>query len=188
MNAATADRVQHAGEGHRVIVGIDPGYRSTGYGVISHDGEHSRCLHHGHLTLTHTALHHRLHEIFNCVRKLLREYKPQTLAVEEVFLARNPAIAIKLGHARAAAIVATVDSDVMVAEYATRSIKLALTGVGTADKAQVAYMVRHLLGMDTAPEGDAADALAVALCHVCSQSNLQDSVQWQRQLRGRVRV
>lgn len=152
-------------DSHTVIMGLDPGYRRTGYGVIDYDGERARCLDCGYIDLQNKDLALRLRVIFESVRVLIDKFAPQVFAVEEVFLARNPSIAFKLGHARAAAIVAAAVSDIRVVEYSARTIKLALTGVGAADKAQVAYMVAQLLNMPKPPEGDDTDALAAALCH-----------------------
>lgn len=152
------------GEGF-LVMGVDPGYRCTGYGMISHDGERSRCVYRGQLELGDEELAARLHRIFEHTRRLLTQYRPDVLVVEEVFLVRNPSIALKLGHARAAVILAAADANVVLAEYATRAVKKALTGRGSADKDQVAYMVCQLLDMEDAPGADVADALGLALCH-----------------------
>lgn len=107
----------------------------------------------------------RLGVIFSGIRDLLREYQPDQVAVESVFVSRNPSSALKLGQARGAAISAVVSEGLKIAEYSPRSVKQALVGRGAADKSQVQHMVCVLLQLREALEEDAADALAVALCH-----------------------
>jgi crossover junction endodeoxyribonuclease RuvC len=148
-----------------VIVGVDPGYQYTGYGVISYDGERGCCLCQGTLDLRKLNIAMRLRTVFERISMLVDEFKPVALAVEDVFMARNASIAFKLGQVRATAIVAAALADVQVVEYAPRSIKQTITGVGAAEKSQVAYMTSKLLDLQEEPEGDAADALAIALCH-----------------------
>ncbi len=147
------------------ILGIDPGSRVTGYGVIDSDGRRSRHVADGCIRIEPVALAERLGTIYRGVLAVVERYQPQTLAVEEVFLSRNPSSALKLGHARGAAICAGVSRALPVAEYSARAVKLAVVGLGAADKAQVQHMVCRLLGLVEAPPEDAADALAVALCH-----------------------
>jgi crossover junction endodeoxyribonuclease RuvC len=108
----------------------------------------------------------RLGIIYRGVSELIDQFNPTELAIEEVFLARDPSSAIKLGQARGVAIAAAVAADLPVHEYAARRVKQALVGTGRGSKEQVAHMVRILLKLPGAPQADAADALAIALCHV----------------------
>lgn len=152
------------------ILGIDPGSRVTGYGVIDSDGRSSRHVASGCIRLGGDDLPARLGRIFEEVGLLVREHAPEVLAVEQVFVARNAASALILGHARGAAITAGVQAGLEVFEYTPRAIKQAVVGSGAADKAQVQHMMRMLLGMANALASDAADALAVALCHAHTRS------------------
>lgn len=108
----------------------------------------------------------RLGTIYRGVRELIEQFQPSEVAIEEVFLAKNPASALKLGQARGVAIAAAVASELPVSEYAARRVKQSIVGSGRASKEQVAHMVRVLLRLPGAPQADAADALAIALCHV----------------------
>lgn len=143
------------------ILGLDPGSRSTGIGVID-DG---KLVHMEVLRLGDGPMPERLERIFAGVRSVIATHKPLVAAVEEVFLSRNPQSAIKLGQARGAAICAAVEAGLEIHEYATRLVKQAIVGRGGADKGQVQHMVRVLLGVRGELPEDAADALAVALCH-----------------------
>ena len=147
------------------ILGIDPGSRITGYGVIDCDGGHSRYVASGCVRIPDGPLPGRLKVIFESVRELIADYDPAQLAVEQVFVNRNPDSALKLGQARGAAICAGVLHDLPVSEYSPREIKLAIVGRGGAEKGQVQHMVMALLELSRCPQADAADALAVALCH-----------------------
>jgi len=147
------------------ILGIDPGTRITGYGIIDSDGHRNIHVESGCIRLANTSHPERLKIIFNSIRELIALHAPQELAVEEVFVHNNAAAALKLGQARGAAISACVVDDLPVGEYSPRSIKQAVVGSGKADKNQVQHMVRVLLNLAEAPQADAADALAVALCH-----------------------
>jgi len=143
------------------ILGLDPGSRVTGIGII--DGE--RLIEAQQLQLGDGEMPDRLGRIFSGVSAVIERWAPDAVAVETVFVNRNPAAAIKLGQARGAAICAAVRAELPVFEYAPRLIKQAVVGSGAADKAQVQHMVRVLLKSDRAYGADAADALAVALCH-----------------------
>lgn len=152
------------------ILGIDPGSRVTGYGLIDSDGRSSRHVASGCIRLGTGDLPPRLGRIFAEVAALVAEYAPEVLAVEQVFVAKNAASALTLGHARGAAITACVQAGLEVFEYTPRAVKLAVVGSGAADKAQVQHMMRMLLGLAKSPASDAADALAVALCHAHTNS------------------
>ena len=152
------------------IIGIDPGSRVTGYGLIDSDG--SRLIHvdSGCIRAGDGDMAARLRRIYEGVGSLLSQWHPDELAVERVFLSHNADSALKLGQARATAICASFRLDLPVHEYAARSVKQAVVGTGGADKDQVAHMIKALLSMDTGPRGDEADALAVAVCHAHSRS------------------
>jgi len=144
------------------ILGLDPGSRRTGFGVIECHGSE---LHpHGCLNVAAAAPAARLRLIFEGLRALLSEHGPSEVAVERVFVSRNVDSALKLGQARGAALCA-IPAEVPVFEYAPRAIKLAIVGSGGAEKFQVAQMIRTLLSLADRPGADAADALAVAVCH-----------------------
>jgi len=114
----------------------------------------------------------RLQTIFQSLATLIGEYRPEEFAIEQVFMARNPDSALKLGQARGAALTAVVQSGVPVFEYSARQVKQAVVGRGGAEKVQVAEMVKHLLGLEKRPQEDAADALAIALCHAHTRVSL----------------
>ncbi|MEW8316698.1 MAG: crossover junction endodeoxyribonuclease RuvC [Candidatus Thiodiazotropha endolucinida] len=147
------------------IIGIDPGSRMTGYGLIDTDGMHSVYLSHGVIKLSGEPLPPRLGEIFATISGLIQEHQPDVMAIEQVFVAKNPSSALKLGQARGAAICAAVYRGLSVAEYTPTRIKQAVVGTGRADKAQIQHMVQMILGLRQKPQADAADALAVALSH-----------------------
>jgi crossover junction endodeoxyribonuclease RuvC len=147
------------------ILGIDPGSQVTGFGVIVVEGKALRYLASGCIRTRGGELAERLRIIFEGATRLVEEYRPDEVSVERVFVNRNVDSALKLGHARAAALCGTFLHAVPVHEYAAREIKLAVTGSGAAEKVQVAHMVRRLLAVNGPLASDAADALAVAICH-----------------------
>lgn len=155
------------------ILGIDPGSRLTGFGIIDIQGDRTVPVHFGVIKAGSGEFTERLGIIFNGIRELIEEFKPDEAAVETVFVSHNAASAIKLGQARGAAVCAVIAGDVPVGEYSPRSVKQAIVGRGGADKVQVQHMVRILLGLSETPPEDAADALAVALCHHHTQSTLK---------------
>ncbi len=144
-----------------------------GYGLIDSDGRKASYLASGCLKVTGNSLPDKLGLIFRELSELLQTYQPQQLAIENVFMHRNADSALKLGQARGAAICAAVNYALPVAEYAPREIKLAVVGKGGADKTQVQHMVRVLLNLNETPQADAADALAIALCHSYQQEALK---------------
>lgn len=147
------------------IIGIDPGSRKMGYGVIDQRGQKSSFLDGGIIKADGEDLAERLSVIYRGVQQLVREYSPDVVAVETVFLNRNFQSALKLGQARGAALAAVAMASVQVVEYSPAEIKQAVVGKGNADKQQVQYMVRIMLNLTHKPLADAADALACALCH-----------------------
>lgn len=150
----------------RRILGIDPGSRVTGYGVVAVSSTGTAYLASGCIRPRAGTFVERLGEIYAGVVALIDQHAPHEMAIEEVFLATNPASALKLGQARGVAIAAAVAGRLPVTEYAARRVKLAVVGTGKASKAQVQHMVRVLLGLSGSPAADAADALAIAICHV----------------------
>jgi len=152
---------------HRIL-GIDPGSRNTGYGVIDSDGRHSRLVESGCIRVGRQAWPERLGLIFDRVADLAGEHRPYDMAVEQLIFARDPTAALKIGQARGAVLCAGLKAGVTVHEYSPKSVKLAVVGSGGADKAQVQHMVRILLSLAQAPGEDEADALAIALCHAHS--------------------
>lgn len=146
------------------ILGIDPGSRVTGYGVVELTGALTRPVAWGGIA---TSGEHcdRLRQIFNEVGRLVDEHRPDEIAIERVFVHKNADSALKLGQARAAALCATFGHEIPIHEYAPRVVKKALVGNGSADKTQVEYMVKVILGLRDRMKADAADALAIAICH-----------------------
>lgn len=148
-----------------IILGVDPGSRITGYGLIRCEGRHTEYLDSGCIRVGEKPMAERLQTIFHSLATLIGEFRPDEFAIEQVFMARNPDSALKLGQARGAAIVSAANSGLAVHEYSARQVKQAVVGKGGADKAQVQHMVQTLLGLSRKPQADAADALAIALCH-----------------------
>ncbi len=147
------------------ILGIDPGSRVTGYGIIDQAGQQLRYVASGCIRTGGGSLAERLGIIFSGVSSIIQEYLPQEMAIERVFMNKNADSALKLGQARGAAICASVHRDVPVDEYAAREIKQAIVGNGGATKEQLQHMICVLLSLQKKPQADAADALGVAVCH-----------------------
>jgi crossover junction endodeoxyribonuclease RuvC len=155
------------------VLGIDPGSQRTGFGVLDATGTRLTYVASGVIRTSQADFAARLCEIFRCMQTIVSQYQPQEIAIERVFVNRNPDSALKLGQARGAAICGTVESNADIYEYATRQIKQAVVGSGNAEKSQVQMMMRSILKLDSPVSADAADALAAAVCHA---------------LRGRVRA
>lgn len=156
-----------------LILGIDPGSRRTGFGLVQASGATLEYVGSGTIHINENdEWPARLQEVFASVSEVIRNYRPAEVAIEQVFLAHNAASALKLGQARGAAIVAATSAQLPVFEYDARKIKQAVAGTGAADKAQVQHMVTLLLKLPVAPKEDAADALAVAICHAHTQQRL----------------
>ncbi|MDJ0812526.1 MAG: crossover junction endodeoxyribonuclease RuvC [Woeseiaceae bacterium] len=157
------------------ILGIDPGSRFTGFGVVDFVGDASTYVASGTIRSPDGSFPERLRKIFESVGEIVAEYRPGVVSIESVFMARNAGSALKLGQARSAALCATFSADVEVFEYSPREIKLAVVGTGAATKEQVQHMIVSLLNLDGAPAADASDALAAAICHA-HQRRLQSSL------------
>lgn len=151
------------------ILGIDPGSKATGYGFIEQCGNRLIHLDNGAIS-THSkdALAVRLQIIYRELCTLIEKYQPEAVAVEQVFMARNPASALKLGHARGVALLAGINAGLPVSEYSALQVKSAVVGYGRAGKNQVQHMTKTLLNLPEIAQEDAADALAVAICHAHS--------------------
>jgi crossover junction endodeoxyribonuclease RuvC len=151
------------------IIGIDPGSRTTGYGIIEKNGPRTIHIDNGCLT-TRSAneLPDRLVLIYQGLMEVFSRYHPDVVAIEEVFVAKNIMSSLRLGEARGVALLAAKQNNVVIYEYATREVKQALTGYGQASKDQIQKMVRAQLNLPEVAQEDASDALAVALCHLQS--------------------
>jgi len=171
-----------------IILGIDPGSRLTGYGVIRQHGNKFEYIASGCIRMTLTEMPDRLKQIFDGVSQIIQQTQPTIFAIEQVFMARNPDSALKLGQARGAAIVAAKFAGLDVYEYSARQVKQSVVGTGAAAKEQVQHMVKSLLKLPANPQADAADALAVALCHGHTQQSLLHMAgQASKTVRGRLR-
>jgi len=148
-----------------IILGIDPGSIITGYGIIKSNGNSLQYLTSGSIHLDKKPFVQRLTQIYTSLAAVVSEYQPDEVAIEGVFVNANVNSALKLGQARGAAIVAVASEGVTVAEYSPRQIKQSIVGYGGAEKSQVAKMVKLLLKLQSSPQADEADALAIALCH-----------------------
>jgi len=144
------------------IIGIDPGSRRTGYGIIRLEGNRYTHITSGYLDVTAYSSCERLRPIYLGLQEILQSYQPQEAAIEQVFMHENPGSALKLGQARGAAIVALT---IPIAEYSAREVKKSIVGHGAASKEQIQFMVKRLLNLKQDLQADAADALAIALCH-----------------------
>lgn len=151
------------------VLGLDPGSQTTGFGVVESGPEGTRYLASGSIRVRAgtgaAAFAKRLQDIYAGVVAVVAEHRPTEIAIERVFVHRNPDSALKLGQARGAALCATFASGAALHEYTPREVKLAIVGFGAAEKEQVQRMVKSLLGLEGRLGADAADALAIALCH-----------------------
>lgn len=165
------------------ILGIDPGSRVTGYGIIRMDGQRIIHIDNGCVRTTGDTLSERLTQIFEAISVAVSSHRPDQVAVEKVFMNRNADSALKLGQARGVAIVAASRLGLPVFEYSPNQIKQAVVGRGHADKKQVQHMVKVLLCLPELPDHDAADALATAICHGNTQQGFNaitvaDGARW----------
>ncbi len=147
------------------ILGLDPGLRITGFGIIDKLGNQLRYVASGTIRTKDGELPGRLKTLLDGVREVITTYSPDQVAVEKVFVNVNPQSTLLLGQARGAVICGAVSCDVPVSEYTALQVKQAVVGYGKADKSQVQHMVQRLLSLDGDPSADAADALACAICH-----------------------
>jgi crossover junction endodeoxyribonuclease RuvC len=157
-----------------IVLGVDPGSLRTGYGAVASDGRHHRLIEQGALAPgQRLSLPEKLRHIHTGVVDLIARLAPDALAVEDVFHAVNTRTALVLGHVRGVVLLAGAQAGLPVYEYPPATVKQQITGFGRAEKTQVAFMVTRLLELDAAMDaGDATDALAVALCFVCTQPSV----------------
>ncbi|MBA2653919.1 MAG: crossover junction endodeoxyribonuclease RuvC [Gammaproteobacteria bacterium] len=155
-----------------IILGIDPGSRITGFGVIEVIGNHHRYVTSGCIKTKGDALSDRLYQIYNGLTTIIQQFNPGQVAIEKIFFKANADSALKLGQARGAAFVAVANFKLQLAEYAPRLIKKTVVGYGDAKKDQIQHMIKMLLCLSDIPQSDAADALAIAICHASHQGVL----------------
>lgn len=153
-----------------IIIGIDPGSCTTGYGVIRYVNNKIEHIAHGCIKTKSNSLADKLNEIFLGITEIIKNHSPLQAAIEQVFTSYNHQSALKLGQARGAALVALSHAGLPVDEYSAKQVKRAVVGYGGADKPQIQHMIRALLKLTQTPPPDAADALAIAICHCHSQS------------------
>lgn len=147
------------------ILGIDPGSRITGYGIIESNGKRNTYVAGGCVRMNRSELPQRLSTIYRGIEEIIQQFNPDEVAIEKVFMHKNADSALKLGQARGAAICAVANMGLDVIEYSPNKIKQCVVGNGHADKQQIQHMIRILLRLTATPSSDAADALAVAVCH-----------------------
>jgi len=148
-----------------IILGIDPGSRITGFGIVDNQVSSITFIASGNIKVGGDTLPQRLGFIFAAIKDVIEEHRPEQMGIENVFMARSADSALKLGQARGAAICAAHQAGLEIAEYAPREIKQAIVGTGAAGKDQVQYMVKRLLGIKQELKADEADGLAIAICH-----------------------
>lgn len=154
-----------------IILGIDPGSRITGFGVISQNNSQLKYLTSGIIRLQEEKLDLKLHKIYQNITDIIKEFKPTQMAIEQVFLSKNANVALKLGQARGTAIVAGANCNIPVFEYAARLVKQTVVGTGAGTKNQVQTMVAQILNLTNLPQTDAADGLALAITHAHHHNN-----------------
>ncbi len=153
------------------VLGVDPGSRVTGFGVVEYEDRRLRYIDCGQIRVADQPFATRLHKIYTELSAIIREHRPQVMVVEQVFVAHNAQSALRLGHARGAAMVAATSENIDVEEYTALQVKQAVVGNGKADKVQVQHMIRVLLRLRQSPPSDAADALACGICHIHTWDN-----------------
>lgn len=156
-----------------IILGIDPGSRITGYGVIAVKRNQMVFINTGTIKTAAGTLISRLEILFNSVQMLIQQFQPTMVAAEQIFVSHNARSALLLGQARGAVLAAVAQAKLPLHEYTARQVKKAIVGYGAADKIQMQSMVQRLLKLNAKPSADAADALAIAICHA-------NSMKWQR--------
>jgi len=151
------------------VLGIDPGSNTTGYGILEESGGVIRHIDNGNISPgTKLPFHKRLHEIYDGLTGLIEAHRPEAVAIENVFVAKNARSSLLLGHARGVAILAASRAGLAIEEYTPSQVKVAITGSGRAGKEQIQLMVRAILSLPEVACEDASDALAVAICHLNS--------------------
>lgn len=163
-----------------IILGIDPGYAILGYGIIEKKGNSFRPIHYGAVTTPKDMpMDRRLEHLYDELREIIEEYRPQAASIEQLYFNNNAKTAINVGQARGVAVLACIKGGLEIAEYTPLQIKQALVGYGRADKKQVQFMVKTMLNLPSVPKpDDTADALAAAICHghsADSRNRLKDA-------------
>ena len=161
-----------------IILGIDPGFAIVGVGVIEYKGNKFRVIDHFAVTTkAHTPIEERLKIIYDEICEVIQKYKPDFMAVEELFFNNNAKTAIAVGQARGVILLAAVNAGVSIYEYTPLQVKQAVVGYGRADKVQVQQMIKAILGLSAVPKpDDVADALAIAVCHAHSYKMVKSGV------------
>ena len=150
-----------------IVLGVDPGSRVTGYGLVEKSGNQITCLHSGTFgTSLNRPFFERIYEIFQSMSEIMNRFRPEEMAIEDLFFHKNLESALKIGHARGAVLIAAVQNKVRIFEYSPLEIKKSVVGYGRATKEQVRSMIQLILKLKTLPPLDASDALATAICHL----------------------
>lgn len=150
-----------------IVLGVDPGSRVTGYGILEKRKNDISLIHYGHIRSSgKTPFYDRIHNIFQSMVKLMEDYHPQEMAIEDMFYAKNVQSSLKLGHARGAVLIAAVQCGLRIFEYTPLEIKKSVVGYGRASKEQVRSMVQIILKFKGSLQLDTSDALATAICHL----------------------
>ena len=150
-----------------LVLGVDPGSRVTGYGLVEKKNDTLTCIHSGHIASSgKTPFYERIHKIFQTMVEVMSHYRPQEMAIEDLFYAKNIQSSLKLGHARGAVLIAAVQCGIQIFEYTPLEIKKAVVGYGRATKEQVRAMVRIILELKGNLNLDTSDALAATICHL----------------------
>ena len=150
-----------------LVLGVDPGSRVSGYGLVEKKNDQMTCIHAGTISSSgKIPFYERIYKIFHSASEIMTLYRPQELAIEDIFFAKNVKSALKIGHARGAVLIAAAQNGIKIFEYAPLEIKKSVVGYGRASKEQVRSMVQVILKLKTQPALDASDALATAICHL----------------------
>jgi len=157
------------------VLGIDPGVATIGYGIVKNQGKNLKMIDYGCIITDHKAdFHHRLGDIYKEIRGLVRVYKPDVVACEEIFFYKNTKTALNVGHARGVIMLALGKMKVEIVEYTPLHVKQIITGYGRAGKGEVQERIKKLLKLKELPRpDDAADALAIAVCHLCARGKVR---------------
>jgi crossover junction endodeoxyribonuclease RuvC len=150
-----------------LVLGVDPGSLVTGYGLVEKKNNQLTCIHSGAISSSRDIpFYERIHKIFQSMVEIMSHYRPQEMAIEDVFFAKNVKSSLKIGHARGAVLVAAVQCGVKIFEYTPLEIKKSVVGYGRATKEQVRSMAQVILNLKNKPDLDTSDALATAICHL----------------------
>jgi crossover junction endodeoxyribonuclease RuvC len=150
-----------------LVLGIDPGSRVTGFGLVERERTGLTCIRSGIISLSgEIPFYERIHRIYHSITEIMTQHRPDQLAIEDCFFAKNVKSSLKIGHARGAVLIAAVECGLEIFEYSPLEIKKAVAGYGSASKEQVRSMIRWMLKMTAEPPLDASDALATAICHL----------------------